>query len=313
MRVDNDPGSQLYEQAQAALFLNHPYRIPVIGWKHEIENLTTRDALDFYRHFYVPNNAILIVAGDVTAADVKPLAEKYYGVIPRGRDIVRKRPTEPEHTATYRVELRSARVRQPNWSRVWLAPSYRTAKGDEAYALEVLAEVLGGRALDFVLVFSSLSSVVGGPGLTADAAASLCQEAFVLQHRREAAAPWISVCWDGRLTPDERKEVFRRLLALGPVPSLAVSVTGLEAPAGRSSAMEDRHGRPELRSACEPPRSEAESILADFWRDLLGIDRIGAHDDRAELVGRDEAALRATEVAQPAIGAVDLLTLCREP
>jgi len=145
-RIDNDPGSQLYEQAQAALFLNHPYRVPVIGWKHEIEKLNTRDALDFYRRFYVPNNAILVIAGDVTAAEVKPLAEKYYGVIPRGHDIVRQRPTEPAHTATQRVELRSARVRQPTWSRTWLAPNYRRAKGNEAYALQVLAEVLGGGA-----------------------------------------------------------------------------------------------------------------------------------------------------------------------
>jgi zinc protease len=143
-RTDNNPGAQLYEAAQAAMFLNHPYRSPVIGWKHEIEQLSTKDALEFYRKFYVPNNAILIVAGDVTAAELRPLAEKYYGPIKRGRTIVRKRVSEPPQLASRRVELVSARVGQVSWGKSYLAPSYRTAKGNEAYALQVLAEILGG-------------------------------------------------------------------------------------------------------------------------------------------------------------------------
>lgn len=143
-RTDNNPGAQLYEAAQAALFLNHPYRIPVIGWKHEIEKLTTQDALNFYRKFYVPNNAILIVAGDVTADELRPLAEKYYGPIKRGRTIVRKRVSEPPQLASRRVELESPRVGQINWGKSYIAPSYRTAKGNEAYALQILAEILGG-------------------------------------------------------------------------------------------------------------------------------------------------------------------------
>ncbi len=143
-RTDNDPSAQLYEAMQAALYLNHPYRIPVIGWKHEIENLTTQDALDFYRHYYVPNNAILIVAGDVTVEQLRPLAEKYYGGIKRGPDIVRKRAVEPVQLAARRVEMESPRVGQPSWMRQYIAPSYRTAKGNEAYALQVLAEIVGG-------------------------------------------------------------------------------------------------------------------------------------------------------------------------
>ena len=145
-RTDNDPGSQLYESAQAALFINHPYRLPVIGWKHEIQGLTTEDALAFYRRFYAPNNAILIVAGDVDADELRPLAEKYYGVIPRGPDIVRERLQEPAHHAESKVELRSPRVRQPSWSRTYLAPSYRTAEGNEAYALQVLSQIIDGGA-----------------------------------------------------------------------------------------------------------------------------------------------------------------------
>ncbi len=142
-RTDNDPGSQLYEAARAALFLNHPYRIPIIGWKHEIEKLTTDDALAFYRRYYAPNNAILIVAGDVTLAELKPLAEKYYGVLKPGPAIVRERIREPPHLAPRRVELTSKRVGQPSWSRTYLAPSYAGAEGNEAYALQVLAHLLG--------------------------------------------------------------------------------------------------------------------------------------------------------------------------
>ena len=143
-RTDNNPSAQLYEASQAALFLNHPYKIPVIGWKHEIAALTTKDALDFYRRYYVPNNAILIVAGDITVEELRPLAEKYYGTIPRGADIVRKRVSEPPQLAARRVEMDSPRVGQPSWSRYYIAPSYRTAKGNEAYALQIFADIVGG-------------------------------------------------------------------------------------------------------------------------------------------------------------------------
>ena len=143
-RTDNNPGAQLYEASQAALFLNHPYKIPVIGWKHEIAALTTKDALDFYRRYYVPNNAILIVAGDVTAEELRPLAEKYYGTIARGADVVRKRVTEPPQLAARRVEMESPRVGQPGWSRYYIAPSYRTARGNQAYALQIFSEIIGG-------------------------------------------------------------------------------------------------------------------------------------------------------------------------
>jgi len=143
-RIDNNPSAQLYEASQAALYLNHPYKIPVIGWKHEIAALTTKDALVFYRRYYVPNNAILIVAGDITVEELRPLAEKYYGTIPRGADIVRKRVSEPPHLAARRVEMKSPRVGQPSWSRYYTAPSYRTAKGNEAYALQIFADIVGG-------------------------------------------------------------------------------------------------------------------------------------------------------------------------
>ena len=143
-RTDNNPGSQLWEAARAALFLNHPYKNPVIGWKHEIRKLTTRDALEFYNRYYYPNNAILIVAGDISSEELRPLAEKYYGVVDRGPNIVRKRIKEPLTVAGRRVELSSDRAGQPSISLTFVTPSYVTAIGRRAYALKVLAEILGG-------------------------------------------------------------------------------------------------------------------------------------------------------------------------
>ncbi len=145
-RTGNNPGAQLYEHTRAALYLNHPYRVPVIGWRSELEKLTTADAIAFYRRHYAPNNAILIIAGDVTADEIRPLAEKYYGPIPARPLAPRARAVEPDQRAARRVVLKSAQVRQPSWSRTYLAPSYTTGAAGEAYALQVLAEILGGGA-----------------------------------------------------------------------------------------------------------------------------------------------------------------------
>jgi zinc protease len=143
-RTDNDPGSRLYEEATAVMYLKHPYRIPVIGWPDEIKKLTTQDALDFYRTYYAPNNAILIVAGDVSAAEVRRLAELYYGPIPARAIPERVRSPEPEQETARRVELRSAEVKQPSWSRRYLAPSLNRGDIRHVYALQVAAEILGG-------------------------------------------------------------------------------------------------------------------------------------------------------------------------
>ncbi len=142
--TDNNPASRLREQMQAALFLNSPYHRPIIGWEHEMRGLTTRDAIAWYRRYYAPNNAILIVAGDITMAELKPLAEKYYGAIPRRPVPPRVRPTEPPPEVARRVELKDTRVRQTSWSRVYLAPSYVAGDKQYADALQVLAELFGG-------------------------------------------------------------------------------------------------------------------------------------------------------------------------
>jgi zinc protease len=144
MRVDNNPASRLYEQASAVQFLNHPYRLPVIGWEHDIRKLSREQALAFYQAYYAPNNAILVVAGDITAAQLKPLAEKYYGALPREPEIVRTWTDEPPQLAARSIAMRDPRVRQPSWGRGYVAPSYIWGDTQHAYALQVLAEILGG-------------------------------------------------------------------------------------------------------------------------------------------------------------------------
>ncbi len=145
MRVANNPNSRLAEQMDAALYLNHPYGRPVIGWRPEIEKLTRDDALAFYRRFYTPNNAIVVIAGDVTADEVKADAETTYGKIsPRAEIGPRHRPMEPTPEAPRTVTLADPKVEQPSVSRVYLVPSRITAKPGESQALEVLAHVLGG-------------------------------------------------------------------------------------------------------------------------------------------------------------------------
>jgi zinc protease len=144
MRVANNPSSRLAEQMDAALYLNHPYGRPVIGWRPEIESLDRDDALAFYRRFYTPNNAIVVVAGDVDPSEVKADAEETYGkVAPRAEIAPRRRPQEPPQEAPRTVTLADARVEQPSVSRYYLVPSRTTAKTGESQALEVLAHVLG--------------------------------------------------------------------------------------------------------------------------------------------------------------------------
>jgi zinc protease len=144
-RVDNEPASQLSEAVSAALYQSHPYRLPVIGWLHEIEGLTREDALAFYDRFYTPNNAVLVVAGDVTAEEVLRLAEETYGRVERRAEPgERMRPREPEPVAARTVTLASSRVDQESVRIVWLAPSFSTAGPGEGEALSVLSDVLGG-------------------------------------------------------------------------------------------------------------------------------------------------------------------------
>ena len=146
-RVANDPAAQLGEQVQAALFVNHPYGRPVIGWRPEIDKLNREDALAFYRRFYTPNNAVLVIAGDVDVNEVKALAEATYAKVEKRAEIVpRMRPQEPDPVAARQVTLADPRVAQASLQRSYLVPSETTAAPGEAEALDVLVHVLGSGA-----------------------------------------------------------------------------------------------------------------------------------------------------------------------
>ena len=146
-RTDNDPGAQLQEAMQATLYQNSHYGIPIIGWRHEMEKLSREDAIAWYDRYYTPNNATLIVAGDVTTEQVRELAEKTFGKVKRRAepgDRAALRATEPEPLAARTVTLTDARVTQPTMQRAYLTPSDTTAEPGEAEALDVLSDVLGG-------------------------------------------------------------------------------------------------------------------------------------------------------------------------
>jgi len=145
MRVANNPDARLTEQIMAALYLNHPYGRPVIGWHQEIEKLDREDALAFYKRFYAPNNAILVIAGDVDVNEVRPLAEQTFAKVVAQPAIParRVRPQEPEPVAPRTVTLADPQVEQPTVKREYLVPSATTAAAGESPALDVLAQLMG--------------------------------------------------------------------------------------------------------------------------------------------------------------------------
>src|SRR6056297_1590086 len=143
-RVENSPSALFREQLGAAQYLNHPYGVPIIGWRHEMEALDRDAALVFYRQYYAPNNAILIVAGDADPAEVRALAEKHYGPIPVNPDLPeRTRPQEPPQLAERRLSYSDPRVSQPYLARSYLAPERDSGAQDGAAALTLLAALLG--------------------------------------------------------------------------------------------------------------------------------------------------------------------------
>jgi zinc protease len=143
-RVDNEPGAMLSERLAMALWMNHPYARPVGGFDAEIRGLTRADALAFHKRWYAPGNAILFVAGDVTPAWVRELAEATFGRIPGKPLPPRVRPPLEAPPADIRIALAAPTVRQTEWRRVVVAPSCGTADGKTVAAFEVLAEILGG-------------------------------------------------------------------------------------------------------------------------------------------------------------------------
>jgi zinc protease len=146
LRTDDNPQAQLQEKLLAAAYRSHPYRHPVIGWMTDLKNMTVDDARRWYQTWYAPNNATLVVVGDVEPTEVFALAEKYYGPIPAHPMPARKAQGEPEPDGMTEVVLK-APAKLPEVSMAWAAPRLADpAKDWEPYALEVLAGVLDGHS-----------------------------------------------------------------------------------------------------------------------------------------------------------------------
>lgn len=166
-RTENNPNALAREQFRAAQYLNHRYGTPIIGWKHEMEELDMEDALSFYDIYYSPNNTILVVAGDVEPEEVLALAEQYYGVIPAEPDLPdRFRTQEPPQTAERRMIYEDPRVAQPYVTRTYLAPERDSGAQEDAAALTYLADLLGGSpftsALGVALQFDTNTAIFAG-------------------------------------------------------------------------------------------------------------------------------------------------------
>jgi zinc protease len=143
-RSENTPDARFSEQMRAAAYVHHPYGRPVIGWPGDIKAFNREAAEAFYKTWYAPNNAVLVVSGDAALADVLPLAEKYYGVIPAKPLPPRVRPAEPPTAVARRISMQDAEVREPELEKTWHAPSYGFDPDGHVYALQVLAEIMGG-------------------------------------------------------------------------------------------------------------------------------------------------------------------------
>lgn len=223
-RVANDPNARLGEQVAAALYLNHPYGKPVIGWRHEIEQLNREDALAFYRRFYTPNNAVLVVAGDVDAAEVIATAEQTYGKVPpRAATPERVRPQEPAPVAERRLTLSDPRVAQPSLNRSYLVPSYSTAAAGESEALEVLAQVLGSgstsRLYRALVVEKGLATNAGSwyQGTSLDPSRfglyASPRPGVTLSQLEEGLDAVVAAFLDKGVTPEELARVKTRMIA----------------------------------------------------------------------------------------------------
>ena len=265
-RTENEPNALAREQFRAALFQNHRYGVPIIGWKHEMEQLDMQDALDFYDLYYAPNNAILIVAGDVKPDEVLELAEQYYGVIPaEGQLPVRERPQEPPQRAERRITYVDARVSQPYLVRQYLAPERDPGAQTEAAALVYLAELLGGSpftsALGQALQFDTQTAIYTNASYSGswldDATFSFAivpAEGVTLSEAEEAMDQVISAFMEGEIDP-ARMESIRTQLRASEIYALD-NVQGIAQRYGaaltQSLTVEDVQAWPEVLQAVTP-------------------------------------------------------------
>lgn len=144
IRVENNPAAQWGEQLDAITFLNHPYGQPLIGWAEDIATFSAADARAFFDRYYRPNNMILVVAGDVTARDVRRMAQRYYGGLVAGEKVLRNWAKEPPIRLKRRGEMQDERVNEPRLRLQFAAPSVKDGVTSNVMPLAVAAQYLGG-------------------------------------------------------------------------------------------------------------------------------------------------------------------------
>jgi zinc protease len=224
MRVDNVPSSLLDEAVREQLFGRHkPYGMPVAGYVDDVKKLGPNELAAFYRRWYAPNNAVLIVAGDTSADAVAKLANKYYGPLPRRPIEARRRPSEGGKDLAQRVIRADARVVEARWSRDYLAPSYRIGETKHAHALTVLSRLFGGTETSRLwraLVVDSKMALSASANYSA-AALGLTSFGFDVQPARgrgipeieRAIADQVKKLLDDGVTAEEVERAQNRLLA----------------------------------------------------------------------------------------------------
>jgi len=144
LRTEDNPEARVYEGLKAAAFMAHPYRRPIIGWMDDLKNMSWQDARDWYRDWYAPNNAYVVIVGDVDHQEVFKLAEQTYGRHKAKPLPVRKPQNEPAQTGMRRVTVK-APAQLPYLLMAWKAPKLVDIDQDrEPFALEVLAALLDG-------------------------------------------------------------------------------------------------------------------------------------------------------------------------
>lgn len=224
MRVENVPSALLDEAVREQLYgRNKPYGAPPSGYPADVKRLGVGELSAFYRRHYGPNNAVLVIAGDTTPDAVRKLAEKYYGPILRRQVDVRRRPSEGGPGLPQKVVRADARVIEPRWSRDFLAPSYRSAGNEHAYALTILANIFGGgetSRLSRALVLDGKLALSASAGYSAtrlglsafDISVHPAPQKALVDVER-AVADQMKKLLDGGVTADEVERTQNQLLA----------------------------------------------------------------------------------------------------
>ncbi len=170
-RIESDPSSKLDESMRSILFPNHYYGRPIIGWRHEIEGLTYEDVLSFYKENYKPNNAILVLSGDVDLEKAKKLSKKYYGKIRKGKKEKKLKVSDPDLDTNIFVKMKHSTVKQPIWKKFYRTTSYKSDVESSIaldMGLKIVASGTASLLYQNLVEEKKIFSVIGGyfQGLT---------------------------------------------------------------------------------------------------------------------------------------------------